>query len=470
MQDRYDITDGLSIEQYALGLVGKTFIDVINDNTRAEDRTRIIEAYGNMARKGGLGNLLEKVYFGYDENSKQEADFKEAGIELKATPYEVNKKGEIRAGERVVVTMLSYDEPFEPNFYLSHVWEKIRRILLVYYLRNKSLNNNLLYKIGYVKLFTPPENDLAVIRHDYEIIKGKVMAGLAHELSEGDTLYLGACTKGATAEKSIVPQYYGDKTPAKKRAFCLKISYMNYVLKNYILGQADEAESIAKAGDLAEKTLEDYISEKIEIYSGLSVDELCSRFEVTFEKPPKSLGAMLAYRMLGIKGNRAEEFEKANIVIKTIRIGVNGKIKENMSFPSFKFKDLVQETWEESTFGDYLRETRFLFVVYKFDENNELRFEGFQFWNMPYHDLEVEVRQVWEKTRKVLVDGLKFGKINGKYRSNFPGHSESRVLHVRPHGTNAEDTYELPDGRRYPKQCFWLNNNYILEQLDNRFK
>lgn len=29
---------------------------------------------------------------------------------------------------------------------------------------------------------------------------------------------------------------------------------------------------------------------------------------------------MLAYRMLGIKGNHAEEFEKANVVVKTIRI------------------------------------------------------------------------------------------------------------------------------------------------------
>ena len=28
----------------------------------------------------------------------------------------------------------------------------------------------------------------------------------------------------------------------------------------------------------------------------------------------------LAYRMLGIKSNRAEEFEKANIVVKAIRI------------------------------------------------------------------------------------------------------------------------------------------------------
>ena len=66
--------------------------------------------------------------------------------------------------------------------------------------------------------------------------------------------------------------------------------------------------------------------------------------------------------MLGIRGNHAEEFEKANVVVKTIRIGNNNKIKESMSFPVFKFKELIKEQWEDSTFGNYLRETRFLFM------------------------------------------------------------------------------------------------------------
>ncbi len=43
------------------------------------------------------------------------------------------------------------------------------------------------------------------------------------------------------------------------------------------------------------------------------------RFHIKI-KNPKNLGAILVYRMLEIKGNHAEEFVKANIVIKTIRI------------------------------------------------------------------------------------------------------------------------------------------------------
>lgn len=179
---------------------------------------------------------------------------------------------------------------------------------------------------------------------------------------------------------------------------------------------------------------------------------------------------MLTYRMLGIKGNHAEEFEKANIVIKTIRINKNNRIKENMSFPIFKFKELIEEEWDDSTFGNYLRETKFLFVVYKYDDNDELRLKGCQFWNIPYDDLEKEVKVVWEKTKQLIKNGLKIEVKNGKNCSNLPKISENRVCHVRPHGRNAQDTYELPDGRRLTKQCFWLNNSYILSQLDKQFK
>ena len=50
------------------------------------------------------------------------------------------------------------------------------------------------------------------------------------------------------------------------------------------------------------------------------------------------------------------------------------KSKESMSFPTFRFTELIEEDWEDSTFGNYLRETRFLFVVYKFDADDTLRF------------------------------------------------------------------------------------------------
>ena len=230
-----------------------------------------------------------------------------------------------------------------------------------------------------------------------------------------------------------------------------------------------EFEERHKKGDILNLFFEEYVEEKIESFRGYSVENLCKNFAIVKEKRPKNLEAMLAYRMLGIKGNHAEEFEKANIVIKTIRIGRNNKIKESMSFPTFKFTELIKEKWETSTFGNYLEQTRFLFVIYKYNEKNELILKGCQFWNIPYKDLQVEVRSVWEKTVSVIKEGVQIIEKNGKRMNNFPNASDNRVCHVRPHGQNALDTYPLPDGREYTKQCFWLNNTYILSQIDKKF-
>ena len=466
----YDKAKPKSIEAYAQKLIGRSFRQVMEDDSNAirEDGT----TYGKSdvaetkRNKGNVGQIIEECFFHYSCNSDARADFPEAGVELKVTPYKENKNGTLSAKERLILTMIDYMTVVNEDFETSHFWNKSKLILLIYYLYKQEVKFNLDYRIGYAKLFTPPEQDLKIIKHDYEIIVGKIRAGKAHELSEGDTLYLGAATKSSTSEVRR-KQPYSD-IPAKPRAFTFKNSYMTYVLNNYIIPGRDTYEPIVK--DDSVESFEDYVVNKIGEYAGYSVDELCEKFDVDITKKAKNLGAMLAYRILGIKSNQAEEFEKANIVLKTIRIGSNNKIKESMSFPTFKFKELVQEEWDDSTFGNYLRETRFLFVVYKFDENEKLHLKGAQFWNIPYEDLENDVRQMWERTVQVLKEGLKVEKINGINHNNFPKATENRVSHVRPHAQNAKDTYELPDGREYPKQCFWLNNTYILEQIDERLK
>lgn len=465
----YDETDPLSIEQYGQKMIGKTFLQICledeGDIQYIQEESNYAKVHENKKRKGGLGEIIEECFFHYECNNDSRPDFPEAGVELKVTPYKKNLNGTISAKERLVITMIDYFEVIKEKFEQSHLWEKASLILLVYYLYEKDVPSRLDYRIDYVKLFFPPEQDRKIIEHDFEVIKKKIRDGKAHELSEGDTLYLGAAPKAATS-KDRRKQPCSEKL-AKPRAFAFKSSYMTYVLNNYIVPGKCTYEPIIKTGFT--ENFEKYVIQKINAYRNYTVKELCAKFEVSFEYKPKNLEAMLAYRILGIKGNNAEEFEKANVVVKTIRIGSNNKIKESMSFPAFKFKELIQENWEDSTFGNYLRETRFLFVVYKFDENQELRLKGCQFWNIPYDDLEGNVREVWEETKKVLIEGLQIVEINGRQHNNFPKASNNRVSHVRPHALNKNDTYELPDGRYYPKQCFWLNNAYILSQLESNF-
>lgn len=466
----YDKTNPQSIEDYAQKLIGKTFADVVMEDSgfldEVQESSSYIASHEDKKYKGSLGTLIEERFFHYAANSDSRPDFYEAGVELKVSPYKINSKGDYVAKERMILTMIDYFSVINEEFEDSHMWKKCRLILLIYYLYRKEITNKLLYQIDFAKLFTPPEQDKRIIMKDFYTIRDKIAAGKAHELSEGDTLYLGAATKAQTSKDRR--RQPNSTELAKPRAFSFKNTYMTYVLNTYIIPGTTTYESIVN-DDIIDD-FESYVIGKLNKHRNKSVAELCSKYEVDITKKPKNLEALLAYKMLGIKGNKAEEFVKANIVVKVIRIGKNNKIKENMSFPAFQFNELIKENWEDSTFGNYLRDTRFFFVVYKEDDNGELHVRGGQFWNIPYEDLEIDVKNVWEETKRVISEGLIISEVNGRRINNLPKQKDNRVSHVRPHAKNAEDTYELPDGRRYTKQCFWLNNSYIYSQIDDALK
>lgn len=461
METAYDKTSAKSIERYARLLIGKTFQDVIDEDLNGFSNLDD----GGFSKKGGLGNLLEERFFHYGSNSDTRPDFPEAGVELKTTPYKINSKGEKVAKERLVITMIDYMNVINEAFDESHLWLKARLMLLIYYLYQKEITNRLNYRIDYVSLFTPPEEDLEIIKEDYEKIVNKIRNGLAHELSEADTMYLAACTK--SSDSSVRRQQPNSDIPAKPRAFSLKSSYMTYVLNNYIIPSSSKifkVDAIVNNGHIV--SFDKYVYDKIAEYRGRSIEELCNEFNIPSDTPAKNLGALIAYRILGVKSNSAEEFVKAGIKVKTIRVNTNNTITESMSFPAMSFNKIASEEWEESDFYKLLTETKFFFVVFKYDENNTLRLLGCKFWNMPGSDL-IEVESVWNKTKQLINGGLVIERINGKYTSNFPKASENPVSHVRPHARNAEDVDILPDGRVFPKQCFWLNNSYILSQIQD---
>lgn len=484
----YDKTSAKSIEEYAQKLIGHTFGEVASWNMPSELREEIA-AYEDKARKGGLGNLIEEQFFGYKANSDERADFHEAGVELKVTPFEKTQKGALRAGERLVLTMISYEKAIEPSLYQSHLWEKCKLLLLIYYLRDKSLLRNMDYRIHFAQLFSPPEEDLKIIESDYRVIANKVASGNAHELSESDTMYLGACTKGTTAEKSTVPQtYYAPDVKARKRAFCYKNSYMTYVLNTYIVPGAEKYEKlITDTTELKDKSFAEIIIDRINKYVGKTDKELCEIFDREYNNN-KAQWIDLTYRMLGIKSNKAEEFAKAQIVVKAIRLEESGQMRENSPLPALKFKELVTEEWEDSELFTYFDETKFLFTVYR-KAGDVYILKGAQLWNMPYDDLNTTVREGWDKIRNVVKEGVQFYKTETKggtvIKNNLPKKNDNEIIHIRPHTQQTYyvfedgevfgkgrlgDSDELPDGRRMTKQSFWLNNDYIVSQLEERLK
>ena len=99
----YDKADKWSILDYSKRLLGKTLEEAIAP-------CQIEEIKG----KGRLGQLVEKYFFGYDINSNPEADFSEAGLELKCTPLKLLTNRTLAIKERLsavkAICQLSYSD------------------------------------------------------------------------------------------------------------------------------------------------------------------------------------------------------------------------------------------------------------------------------------------------------------------------------------------------------------------------
>ena len=442
------------ISLLAKSMIGKTF-EEINDYQITE------EDYN----KGSFGHIFETDVYDYDINSISAPDFVEAGVELKVTPYKINKNKTLSAKERLVLNIINYMEEYKNTFYISHFWFKNNQIQIVWYLWEEEKKKKNL-KVTHEKLFTFPEEDLKIIIDDWTTIINKIKAGKAHEISEADTMYLGACTKGTNA-KSMREQPFSD-IKAKQRAFCLKTSYMTQLVRTYI-GNVDNVEKILNN---TKSTFEEYINNVINKYKGKTQKQIMKEFNI--DSTAKNLNSMLISRMFGSKGklSEADEFLKANIIPRTIRVEENGRIKESMRFPAFKFYDISIQKWEKSDLKEALETTKYMFFIFK-KQKGEYIFKGIKLWNMPKSDIENYVKLVWLETRNIINSGLIVKEIDkyGNRITNFPGMGQYPVCHVRPHAKNSKDTYPLPYKdlktglREYTKHCFWINNKYLEEIL-----
>ena len=279
-------------------------------------------------------------------------------------------------------------------------------------------------------------------------------------------MYLGACSKGANAS-SLREQPF-NIIPAMQRAFCFKNSYMTQLVRKYI-GDYSEVEKVLKT---TSATFNEFVNHVIREYKGKTQKELMKEFNI--DSSAKNINSILVSRMFHVKGKLAdtEEFQKAGIIPKTIRIEENGRIKESLSFPAFKFTDIINQDWETSDLRETLETTKYMFFVFKKHKEDYI-FKGIKLWNMPEKDIETFVMDMWKDTYNTIKTGniIRYIK-DGKRKTNFTGMSENEVCHVRPHGRDAKDTFKLPvkdkltGATEYTKQCFWINNKYMEKQLE----
>jgi DNA mismatch repair protein MutH len=462
----YDDSKINSIIEYASLLINKSLSEVLT-----------IDNEISYIGKGGFGQKVEKLYFKYEPNSNPEPDFLKVGMELKTTPLKEIKKGLV-SKERLVFNIIDFEKEHSLTFKTSSFWKKNQLLLLMFYLyEEEKLDIDYIFKI--IRIWQFPAEDLKIIKDDWSKIIQKIKSGKAHEISEGETLYLGACTKGAN-NKSLRKQPFSS-IMAMQRAFSLKSKYLNFIIEkslaneeviiNYdeydiILNEDNslsepratyhklnikELEPIVKSiSDYKEsETFEQLVLRKFAPYIGLTENEIINKLKIQ-KTNAKNKTNLLCKAILGVKNKKIEEFEKADVEMKTIKLEKSGSIKESMSFSQIQYKEIIKEEWEDSYWYNTITK-RFFFVVFQKNELNQSVFKKVLFWTMPTKDIEI-AKAFWEDTK---------GKIILNDFENFIRISDNRICHVRPKGRNSSDLMETISGSSEKKKSYWLNSSYI---------
>lgn len=456
----YDKCSAISIFEYSKGLLGKTL------------REFAYEGYSPKKGKGGIGQMVENLYFLLETNNNPEADFSSAKMELKCTPLKLAKNNDYLIKERLVCNMINYCDVVKEDFEQSHFYLKCQLMLLMFYLYKKDYNN-LDLEFVFSVLWKLPEKDLLIIRQDYETIIKKIKRGEAHLLSEGDTMYLGACRKGQKGD-SLMIQPNSD-IGAPRRAFSLKMAYMRTVLQ-YVIESNKKAvtnfalpkEQLVTKKELTELSFDEILLKRFAPYIGKGFREIACRKDVDISNNPKNKFAMIA-NAIAVSDkcaniNRSEEFLKAGLTMKTIRVQQNGSIKEAMSFENIDYLEVAEcEEWLESRLYE-LFSSRFMFVVFKEQQKGQEDYvlDDVFFWTMPQADLN-QAEEYWNHIKENILND----NISEKYWWKA---KDRKKFHVRPKAQKSTDLAPTPDGGWAKKFCYWFNNDYVRDIVDERQK
>jgi len=452
----YDKTSRESILKYALNIYKKSF-----NQLYYEHKFTLPEENHKNTNKGALGEIIEKHLFNLPKNNKKEADFKEAELELKVTPVKELKDGSITSKERLSLSMIDYNEIINETWDNNSLFKKIKYILLMFYLyeEEKEVED---YIFELIKIWSPSKADLLRIEKDWNIIKEKINRGEAHKLSEGDTMYLAASTKGGAKTKPR--EQPNNIIKAKPRGFSFKPKYMKQVYKE--LTAKKEVIKISEDRDF-----EDVIINKFKPLIGKDLEYIFKKYPIISKRKAKHFLYLLSNDLFkeffGEKSEELDEFQKAGLKLKSVLLGHDDTIKEKISSKNIDYIQMANENWETSEIKWQFENLKYLFFVFKTEkkydnqrdlELKDIKLNKIKFWNMPFDDLEGDYKELWLDTHEKI--------INDRYYEFLGLKGGNRVGHIRPKGRNGDDmTYNTPQGTEAPKRCFWLNSDYIAEQI-----
>ena len=433
--------------------------------------------------KGIVGQVLESL-IGNSPNNDPNPDVLNLGIELKVMPLRKSSNSLVPK-ERSKIKKINYNSILDESWDTSFLKKKISKILFFLYEQpiGKTYRDWEEFTFLGTLLFDLQVDSYHIIKNDWLEIQKKVKSHLAHELSEGDSKVLGACTSGT----GKIEKYDG-LYEAKERSYSLKHNYLKlFYLEKY------KKKKFENLNIVINRSFEEDLIAKLDqnIYSK-TLDELVKKFNIeniNFSKN-KSAFHLLLKRIFNINPNiEIRDFEENNIVVKTIPVNSAYKPYESMSFNKFSLSELVYQDWNgdnddddsllEADFKNSISKTFVFIPIIK--RKNKKTFNAWQEWVVgkpvlwsPSSQEFATIEKEWSMTKQIIVDGVNVWKEKHgskfRQRNNLTKESETEIIHIRPKARDSKDIdkdfYKYSNGQiSISYQCFWLNKKFVYDKI-----
>ena len=353
--------------------------------------------------------------------------------------------------------MIDYMKIINEEYEFSKLLFKNKKILIIWYKYEENTNYSDMEILDY-QLYDLSQDE-EIIKNDFYIIKDMVVRGEAHNLSEGQTSYLGACTKGADSSKTR--QQPNNKKEAKPRAFCLKNSYMTGILRSLIFGNQLNTE-------IREfKTIHEYVYNQLKHYIGKTQLEIYNMVtgEDYTNKIPKNINKMVSDRLIGKDNeleNKSELFKKTTYIIKNLPVYLDGVPVERMSFRNLRLSEF-EKSWDESDWKQYFEEVTLLVICYeaenKEERNGHRKLKGIETISFTDEDLE-GIKRGYEMVQKAIESkNIEF--------LPYPNSYKNQIIEIAPKGIKGDDAYKNFFKNDTTKTTFMLSKSFLEKKLKN---
>lgn len=433
--------------------------------------------------KGIVGQVLESL-IGNAPNNDPNPDVANLGIELKVMPLR-KVSNSLLPKERSKIKKINYNKLIHESWDSSELKKKVSKILFFLYEQpiGKTYKDWEDFKFFGTLVFDLEVDSYFVVKDDWLKIQSKVKTHQAHELSEGDSKVLGACTSG-TGKIEL----YDGEYEAKERSYSLKHNYLKlFYLEKYKRKQF-ESINIKSSRSFEEELLFKINSDLV----GRSLGELVDEFnihDINF-KVSKSAFHLLLKRIFNINPNiEIIDFEENNIVVKTIPVNGDYKPFESMSFSKFGLSEIIYQDWngdnddESSPLESDFRNTiskMFLFIPLikggkpgKYNNWKEWIVGKPKLWTPSVDELKI-IEEEWSLAREIINKGIKvwkekYGK-GYRQKNNLIKESQTQIIHIRPKAKDSKDIdkdYLKHTNNKVSisQQCFWLNKKFVYEKI-----